>query len=272
MARCGPDAKLLAGGHSLLPVLKMRLNEPSVLIDLGRVEELTGIRDEGDELVVGAMTTYQQIVDSALVRHHAPVLSQGVETIGDPQVRHRGTLGGSLAHADPAGDAAPVVVALGADVLITGPRGRRRMPADDFFVDYFETALADDEILTGVAIPKQGERGGWYEKFNRAAHMWSIVGSCAVVGLTAGRVTTVRVVLTNMGSTPVRARATEAALLGNNARDVARAAALADDGTRPSSDAQADEEYRRHLSRVLTERALRRAMGLPAGADLEGGP
>lgn len=261
LSRYGDDAKILAGGHSLVPVLKMRLNEPSLLIDLGRVEELKVIEDHGDELVIGAMTTYQQVVDSPLVRKFAPVLRQGVGTIGDPQVRHRGTLGGSLAHADPAGDAGPLVVALGGDLLIAGPEGLRRVSADSFFVDYFETVLADDEILIGIAIPKREDLRGWYEKFNRAAHMWSVVGSCAVVGEAAGKITHVRVVLTNMASTPVRATATEVALAGGNRDDVIRAAALASEGTSPTSDANAGADYRRHLARVLTERALFRALG-----------
>jgi len=264
LARHGGDAKILAGGHSLVPVLKMRLNDPAVLVDLGGVSELVGVEDRGAELYVGAMTTYQDAIASALVQAYCPVLAQAAETVGDPQVRHRGTIGGGLAHADPAGDLGAVAVALRCDMVIAGPAGERRVSADDFFVDYFETEVEEDELLVGLVVPKpQALAGAWYEKFNRAAHMWSIVGVCAAVERAEGRVVSARVALTNMASTPVRATATERALVGLDASNVSAATELADRGTNPTSDANAQADYRRHLARVLTHRAVVKAMQGP---------
>jgi carbon-monoxide dehydrogenase medium subunit len=260
----GEDAKVLAGGHSLVPVLKMRLNAPALLVDLGGIGELVGIEDRGAELHIGAMTTYQQVIDDDLVAAHAPVLAQAAHAIADPQVRHRGTVGGALAHADPAGDLGAVAVALGCDLVVAGPAGQRRVPADEFFVDYFETVVREGEILIGVVVPKgAGARRGWYEKFNRASHMWSIVGVCAVLRLTEDRIVDARVALTNMASTPVRARATEAALVGllvGDAAGIAAAGAVADEGTAPTSDANAQADYRRHLAKILTRRAVHKAL------------
>lgn len=261
LARHGDEAKLLAGGHSLVPVLKLRLNAPALLVDLRSVPELAGIRIREDELVVGAMTTYQQIIDSPAVNAWAPVLAQACGTIADPQVRHRGTIGGSLAHADPAGDLGAVAVALDCDLVLAGPRGRRRVAADGFFVDHFESVLDEDEVLVEVVVPRwPAGTGGWYEKFNRASHMWAIVGTCALVVEADGRVAEVRVAHTNMGSTPVRAQATEEALRGKPMTAIAAASELADRGTAPPDDSQGSARYRRHLSRVLTGRALARAV------------
>ncbi len=263
LAEAGEDAKVLAGGQSLLPVLRMRLNAPSVVIDLGRVEALRGIREDGDALVVGAMTTHSEVVESALVRANALVVTKAVEQLADPQVRHRGTFGGALAHADPAGDLGAPALALGAQFVIAGPGGSRTVEADDFFVDLFETAIGEGEILTEVRIPKRAGWGGHYEKFVRVAHQWPIVAVAAAVKVDGGTIAEARVGLTNMGSTPLRARAVEDALVGSPATDeaVRAAAAAAAEGTNPPSDLNGDADYRRHLATVLTRRAVLAAAG-----------
>ncbi|HEX6876807.1 MAG TPA: xanthine dehydrogenase family protein subunit M [Nocardioidaceae bacterium] len=263
LAEGGEDAKILAGGQSLLPVLRMRLNVPSVLVDLGRIESLRGVRDDGDALVIGAMTTHSDVYHDALVKEHAVVLHEAIEQLADPQVRHRGTFGGALAHADPAGDLGAPVLALGATFTVQGPGGTRTIDADDFFEDLFTTAVREDEILTEVRIPKYTGWGGHYEKFVRVAHQWPIVAVAAAVKADGGTITEARVGLTNMGSTPLRARAVEAALAGQPATDeaVRSAAAAAAEGTNPPSDLNGDADYRRHLATVLTRRAVLAAAG-----------
>ncbi|HSE55673.1 MAG TPA: xanthine dehydrogenase family protein subunit M [Nocardioidaceae bacterium] len=260
----GEDAKVLAGGQSLLPVLRMRLNVPSVLVDLGRVESLRGVRDDGDAIVIGAMTTHSDVYHDPLVREHATVLCEAIEQLADPQVRHRGTFGGALAHADPAGDLGAPVLALGASFTITGTGGSRTVEADDFFEDLFTTAVAEGELLTEVRIPKYTGWGGHYEKFVRVAHQWPIVAVAAAVKTEGGTISEARVGLTNMGSTPLRARAVEAALAGAPATDeaVRAAAASAAEGTNPPSDLNGDADYRRHLATVLTRRAVLAAAGV----------
>ena len=263
LAEGGEDAKILAGGQSLLPVLRMRLNVPSVLVDLGRIESLRGVRDDGDALVIGAMTTHSDVYHDALVKEHAVVLHEAIEQLADPQVRHRGTFGGALAHADPAGDLGAPVLALGATFTVQGPGGTRTIDADDFFEDLFTTAVREDEILTEVRIPKYTGWGGHYEKFVRVAHQWPIVAVAAAVKADGGTITEARVGLTNMGSTPLRARAVEAALPGQPATDeaVRSAPAAASEGTNPPSDLNGDADYRRHLATVLTRRAVLAAAG-----------
>ena len=264
LAEGGEDAKVLAGGQSLLPVLRMRLNVPSVLVDLGRVESLRGVRDDGDAIVIGAMTTHSEVYHDPLVREHATVLREAIEQLADPQVRHRGTFGGALAHADPAGDLGAPVLALGARFTITGTGGSRTVEADDFFEDLFTTAVAEGELLTEVRIPKYTGWGGHYEKFVRVAHQWPIVAVAAAVKTEGGTISEARVGLTNMGSTPLRARAVEAALAGAPATDeaVRAAAASAAEGTNPPSDLNGDADYRRHLATVLTRRAVLAAAGV----------
>ena len=264
LAEGGEDAKVIAGGQSLLPVLRMRLNVPSVLVDLGRIESLRGVRDDGDAIVVGAMTTHSAVYHDALVREHATVLCEAIEQLADPQVRHRGTFGGALAHADPAGDLGAPVLALGATFTITGPGGSRTVEADDFFQDLFTTAVGDGELLTEIRIPKYTGWGGHYEKFVRVAHQWPIVAVAAAVRTEGGTISEARVGLTNMGSTPLRARAVEAALAGQPATDeaVRAAAASAAEGTNPPSDLNGDADYRRHLATVLTRRAVLAAAGV----------
>lgn len=258
LAAAGEDAKVLGGGQSLLPVLRMRLAEPTTLVDLGRIAELRGIREDGDALVIGAMTTHYDVQRDPLVREHAALLAEATDTVADPQIRHRGTFGGALAHADPAGDLLAPALALDAEFVVAGPGGRRTVPAGDFFVDFFTTALAPDEILVEVRVPKHTGWGAHYEKFNRVAQAWSIVAVAAAVRVVDGTFAEARVGLTNMGATPVRATAVEAALVGApaTAESVRAAAAAAAEGTSPTSDANADAEFRRHLATVLTSRAV----------------
>lgn len=263
LAEHGDDAKLIAGGQSLLPVLRMRLNAPETIIDLGRIASLRGVREDGDAIVVGAMTPHAVVGSDPLVAEHAALVAKAVEHLADAQVRHRGTFGGALAHADPAGDLGAPALALGAEFVVAGPGGTRTVAADDFFVDLFETAIGEDEILTEVRLPKRTGWGACYEKFVRVAHQWPIVAVAATVRVEGGTIAEARIGLTNMGSTPLRARAVEEALRGQPLEDdaVRRAAELAADGTNPPSDLNGDADYRRHLAKVLTRRAV-----LAAGA------
>ena len=245
LAEYGEDAKLLAGGHSLLPMMKVRLAQPAVLIDIARVPGLSGIRLEGDEVVIGATTRHSELAGSELLRAEAPILAYAAGQIGDPQIRHRGTLGGSLAHSDPSADLPVTLVALGGAVEIDGPSGLRTVGADDFFTGPFESALGPDELLTAVRVPRGGTVSWGYQKFTRRANDWAIVGVAAYGG---------RVALASMGGTPLRARATEQALQAG--ASVEEAAGLAAEGTSPGYDFHADADYREHLARVLTRRAL----------------
>ena len=242
----GDEAKLLAGGQSLIPLMKLRLARPSVLVDLGRADELRGISVDGDSVSIGALTSHSTLEHSADLAEACPLLAHVASQVGDPAVRHRGTLGGSLAHADPASDLPAAVLALGGTLVATGPGGSREIAATDFFTGFLESALAVDEVLTEVRVPVS--TGGWcYQKFNRRAQDWAIVGVVVAEG-GAG------VGLVNMGQIPLRASAVEAALAGG--ASAAEAAAAAADGTEPPSDNNADVAYREHLVRVLTERAL----------------
>jgi aerobic carbon-monoxide dehydrogenase medium subunit len=259
LAEHGDDAKLLAGGHSLLPLMKLRLATPSVLVDVGRLTELSYVRDAGDEIAIGGLTRHHDVETDALLRRHVPILSAAAGEVGDPQVRHRGTLGGSLAHGDPASDLPAVVLALRGSMVVRGSGGERTIAADDFFRDFLETALAPDEIITEVRVPKTGDAGWAFEKFNKRAQDWAIVGVAAVGGSRPG------VALVNMGATPVRAEGVEAAVRAG--ASPADAAATAGDGTDPPSDLNASPEFRRHLARVLVGRAL----ATVAGAATAGG-
>ncbi|MFG3658643.1 FAD binding domain-containing protein [Streptomyces sp. NPDC047706] len=262
LADAGEDGKVLAGGQSLLPLLRMRLAFPELVVDVGRIPELRGVREDGDMLAIGAMTTHHEVVNDPLVRRHAGLLADATATVADPAVRHRGTLGGSLAHADPAADLPAVALALDADLVVAGPAGRRTIAVRDFFVDYLQTALAPDELLVEVRVPKTGGWSFHYEKFHPVAQSWPIVGVAALVRRDDGHVTEARVGLANMGSTPLRATAAEETMAGADGPEaVARAAEAAAEGTRPSQDLAADPEYRRHLARVLTRRAVLAATG-----------
>jgi len=263
LAEAGDEAKVLAGGHSLLPVLRLRLAAPTLLVDLGGLAQLRGTRLEGDTLVLGAMTTHAEVAGSPEVAQAAPLLAQAAATVGDRQVRHRGTLGGSLAHADPAGDLPTVAVALDAELVLTGPDGRRTVPAREFFVDYFTTVLRPDELLVEVRVPRLAGWGSHYEKVNRTAQAWATVAVAAAVKRENGTISQARVALTNMGPTPVRAVAVERALTGTGGDPdaIAAAAGHAAEGTSPASDTTASADYRAHLVTVLTRRALVAAAG-----------
>ena len=245
----GDEAKLLAGGHSLLPLMKLRLATPAVLVDIGRCTDLAYVRSDGDAVRIGALTRHTDLETSDVLRELVPLLAHAAGEVGDPQVRHRGTIGGSIAHADPASDLPAVLLALGATVVVRGPGGERSIPIDEFFVGFLESALAPDEVLTELVVPAAAGVGWSFQKFNRRAQDWAIVGVAAVAGRGVG--------LVNMAATPVRAPATEAALAaGASAAD---AAARADEGLDPSSDLNASAEFRRHLARVLVRRALEEA-------------
>ena len=248
----GDEAKFIAGGHSLLPMMKLRLAQPSVLIDIGRLTDLSYIRDEGDHVAIGAMTRHMDVETSDLLREHVPLLAHAAGHVGDPQVRHRGTLGGTIAHADPASDLPATTLALGATYVAQGPNGTREIAAADFYQTFFESALAADEILTEVRVPKMNGAGWNFQKFNRRAQDWAIVGVAAWRnGDQAG------VGLVNMGATPVLATSVAAAIAGGaSAADAAEQAAAEAD---PQADLNASVEYRQHLARVLTRRALEAA-------------
>jgi aerobic carbon-monoxide dehydrogenase medium subunit len=260
----GDDAKVIAGGQSLLPLLRLRLANPELLVDVGGIGDLRWVTDEGDSLVIGSRATHYELTRDPLIAEHCGLIAQAAATVADPAVRHRGTLGGSLAHGDPAGDLPAVVLALGGTMLASGPGGDREIPASDFFVDYLTTALAPDEILTGVRVPKLGSDWGYrYEKFHRTAQAWAIVGVAALARRSNGHVAEARIGLTNMGPVPVRATAAEAAAAGAEASRPAlnAVAASAADGTQPPADLHGAPDYRRHLARVLTGRALAAAAG-----------
>ncbi len=265
LAEHGDEAKVLSGGQSLIPLLRLRLAYPELLVDVARVEEMVGVREDGDRLVIGAATTHDAVHKDPMIAEHCSVLAEVVGTVGDPQVRHRGTFGGSLAHADPAGDLPAVALALSAVMQVAGPTGRRDIAAADFFVDYLQSTLAADEVLVSVSVPKLGsEWGHKYVKFGRVAQAWALVGSVALVRRQNGSIAEALVGLTNMGSTPVRARGVEEALAGADAtKDAVRAAAeRAAEGTSASSDLHAQADFREHLARVLTARAVTAAAGL----------
>ena len=264
LGNAGDDAKVIAGGQSLMPLLRLRLAYPSLLVDLVGLDELRGVRDEGDSLLIGARTTHHQLVHDPLISEHCGLIAQAAGTVADPAVRHRGTIGGSLAHADPAGDLPAVAVALEATLTARGPDGDRDIAASDFFVDYLTTSLQPAEILTSIRVPKLGGWGYHYEKFHRTAQAWAIVGVAALTKRSNGHVTEARVGLTNMGSVPLRAGAVEAAAAGAEAtREALNAAAAgAADGTEPPADLHGAPDYRRHLARVLTGRALSAAAGV----------
>ena len=248
----GDEAKLLAGGHSLVPLMKLRLATPAVLVDIGRVTDLSYIEDAGDHVAIGALTRHRDVEVSGLLRAEVPILAHATSHVGDPQVRHRGTIGGSIAHGDPASDLPAVLLALGATFVLTGPDGTREVAADDFFTGFLETALTETELLTEIRVPKVAGAGWSFQKFNRRAQDWAIVGvACVRTSARTG------IGLVNMASRPVRASAAEAALTGGGS--IEDAAALADEGTEPPADLNASVEFRRHLARVLTGRALAEA-------------
>jgi carbon-monoxide dehydrogenase medium subunit len=265
LADGGEDAKVIAGGQSLLPLLRLRLSFPDLLVDVGGLGELRGVRDEGETLWIGALTTIDEAARDPVIAQHCGLLAQTATLIADPAVRHRGTVGGALAHADPAGDLPAVATALDAMMIARGPGGERAIGAGEFFQDYLTTALAPDEILTGIRVPKLGPGWGYrYEKFHLTAQAWAIVGVAALARRANGHVAEARIGLTNMGLVPVRAQAAEQAVAGAeaSAQALRAAAERADEGTQPPSDLHGGSDYRRHLARVLTARALAVASGV----------
>src|ERR671914_714546 len=239
----GEEAKLLAGGHSLLPIMKLRLAAPAVLVDLGRLEELKYVRDEGDTIAIGAMTRHTEVEYDPLLQEQCGLLAYTASLVGDPQVRHRGTIGGSISHGDAASDLPSALLALEGTFVVKGPGGERTVAASDFFEDYLQTDLAPDEVLTEIRVPKLGPSTGWsYRKFYRRAQDWAVVGVSALVEKSNGSIGAARIGLTNMGSTPLRATAAEGALSGADAGSVAEATQRADEGTSPAADIAASSE------------------------------
>lgn len=248
------DAKILAGGHSLLPLMKLRLASPTMLVDIGRLAELSFIEDKGEYVGIGAMTRHHDIQNSQLLKSAVPILPFVASLVGDPSVRHRGTIGGSVAHGDGASDLPAAILALDAELIVSGPDGERTIPASEFFVGFLETSLRQGEILIEIRVPKT--KGGWsYQKFNRRAQDWAIVGVAAA----AVENGSTKISLVNMGSVPLRARATEEALLGG--ASIEDASELASEGIDPPSDLNASSQYRKHLAKVLVRRALVEARG-----------
>lgn len=262
LAEAGDEARLLAGGHSLLPLMRLRLARPSTLVDIGRVDELSYIREDDGHLALGALTRHHDVQHSSLLRERCPLLAHTAGLVGDPQVRHRGTLGGSVAHGDPASDPPAALLALDAEFVLRGPGGERTVPAEEFFVGPFMTALAPGEILVEIRVPAPPEGHGWsYVKFHRRAQDWAIVGVAAVVEADGDVVSRGAVGLTNMDAVPRRADAVEEGLPGTGRDALGSLADRADEGADPPDEAQASADYRRHLSRVLTRRALEEALG-----------
>jgi carbon-monoxide dehydrogenase medium subunit len=251
------DPKLLAGGHSLLPLMKFRLARPATLVDIGRLADLAGVRDGGDHLAIGALTRHLE--HDPLVQEHCPLLAYAAGLVGDRQVRHRGTIGGSLGHCDPAADLPTVVLTLDAQIVLRGPGGERVTSAADFFRGFYETSCGPDELIVEVRVPKTGAAGWSYVKFRRRALDWATVGVAAVIEGN-GSIERARIGLTNMGQTAVRASAAEQALVGASQDGIAAAAEKADEGTDPPADTWASSDFRRHLARVLTARAVEEAL------------
>jgi carbon-monoxide dehydrogenase medium subunit len=251
------DAKLLAGGHSLLPAMKLRLVRPALLIDVARIADLSYVREDGDVIAIGALTRHKDVAESALLQEHCPIVSSVAARVGDPQVRHRGTIGGSIAHGDPASDLPSVVLALDGEIVARGKNGERAIAARNCFTGVFQTAIAPDEMLVEVRVPKLGSSGWSYVKMHRRAQDWATVGVAAVVERSNGSLGKASVALTNMGATSIKATAVEDAISGG--ASIEDAAGLAAEGTEPPSDHAASSDFRGHLARVLTRRALEEA-------------
>lgn len=248
----GDEAKFLAGGHSLLPLMKLRLAQPTVLVDIGRITDLSYVRDQGDHIAIGALTRHMDVENSDVLRQHVPLLAHAASHVGDPQVRHRGTIGGSIAHADPASDLPAATLALGATYVVQGPNGTREITATDFYEGFLTTSMEADEMLTEIKVPKMDGAGWGFQKFNRRAQDWAIVGVAAW-----RRNGDAGVALVNMGSVPVLATSVASALAGGaSIADAAEQAAAEAD---PQGDLNASVEYRIHLAKVLTRRALEAA-------------
>ena len=248
-------AKLLAGGHSLIPALKLRVSRPSLLVDIGRIGELSYVRDGGEHVAIGALTRHRDVHEAKLLQEHCPIVAYAAGLIGDPQVRHRGTIGGTLAYGDPASDLPAVVLALDGELVVRGSAGERTIPASEFFTGVFQTAVGPAEMLVEVRVPKLGASTGWsYLKMSRRAQDWATVAVAAVVERRNGSIGSAAIGLTNMGATPLRAKAAEDALSGGSS--IEEAAEAIPEGRDPPSDLAASADFRRHLARVLGRRAL----------------
>jgi carbon-monoxide dehydrogenase medium subunit len=262
LAQLGDDAKLLAGGHSLLPMMKLRFAEPAALIDLNRIDELRGVREEGGRVRIGAMTTENQLIASALLRDKVPLLAEAARQIADPQVRNRGTIGGDIAHGDPANDHPAIALALDASFVLAGPRGEREVRASDFFLGTFMTALAADEILTAILVEPFAPNTGYaYAKLKRKTGDWATAAAAVVLRLNGGQVATVRIGLTNVAPTALRASAVEAFLAGRplDAATLDQAAQMVRTLVAPAADLRGDEEYKTAMAGEMTRRALEQA-------------
>lgn len=256
----GDEAKLMAGGHSLLPMMKLRLAAPALIVDISRITDLNYIREDGDKIAIGAMTRHTDAEHSELLQSECGLVAYTAAQVGDPQVRHRGTIGGSLVHGDSASDLPTTMLALDAEFTIVGPNGERTVRADSFFKDYFETDMSPDEVMTEIRVPKLNGAGWSYQKFNRRAQDWAVVGVAATVGQSNGSLGDVKIGLTNMGNVPLRATAAEQALSGASRDSIAEGANAASEGTSPAGDIAASTEFRQHLARVLTKRAIEEAL------------
>jgi aerobic carbon-monoxide dehydrogenase medium subunit len=257
LAQHGEDAKLLAGGHSLLPLMKLRLASPSALIDVGRLTELSYVREDGDAIAIGALTTYHDVEHNDLLRRECPIVAHTAGEVGDPQVRHRGTIGGSTAHGDPASDIPSVLVALDAQIVVHSSGGDRTVAATDFFKGLFEVDLGPQDMVTELRVPKLAGAGWSYQKFHHRAQDWATVGVAAIVRRSNGSIDA-SIGLTSMGERPLRASAVEQAL--TSGAGVAESAQEADQGTSPVSDPLGSAEYRREMAKVFTRRALEEAL------------
>ncbi|WP_119065663.1 FAD binding domain-containing protein [Rubrobacter indicoceani] len=256
----GDEAKLMAGGHSLLPMMKLRLAAPALIVDISRISDLSYIREDGDKIAIGAMTRHTDAEHSELLQSECGLVAYTAAQVGDPQVRHRGTIGGSLVHGDSASDLPTTMLALDAEFTLVGPNGERTIGAASFFKDYFETDMAPDEVMTEIRVPKLNGAGWSYQKFNRRAQDWAVVGVAATVGQSNGSLGEVKIGLTNMGNVPLRATAAEQALSGASRDAIAEGSNAAAEGTSPSGDIAASTEFRQHLARVLTKRAIEEAL------------
>jgi len=254
----GDEAKILAGGHSLLPLMKLRFAAPTALVDIGRIRDLSYVRDGGDHMAIGAGTVYEDVHNNNDLVRQCPIVAHTAGEVGDPQVRHRGTIGGSVAHGDPASDLPTVLLALDATMVVQSAEGERTIPAGDFFKGIFETALGPQDLLTEIRVPKVPDHGWSYQKFHHRAQDWATVGVAAVVQRSNGSIGGARIALTSMGETPLRAGAVEQALAGG--ADPAEAAQQADEGTNPVSDPLGSSEYRKEMAKVFTRRALEEAL------------
>jgi aerobic carbon-monoxide dehydrogenase medium subunit len=262
LSSLGPDAKLLAGGHSLLPMMKLRFAQPAHLIDINRIPELRGVCEDGNDVVIGAMTVETELINSAILQKRVPLLAEAPKLIADPQVRNRGTLGGDIAHGDPGNDHPAISLALNASFVLQGPQGQRTVKADDFFLGTYMTALADDEIMVAIRVPAFAPGTGWaYEKLKRKTGDWATAGAAVVLRMSGGVVSHVRIGLTNLAPTAIRASAAEAALLGQplSEAQLAAAALAAQAACDPAEDLRGDIAYKTAMAGQMVKRALRAA-------------